>query len=59
MKKIITKALKNILIIIIIYLSALFLYETYQKYDYINECISKGRTKNWCEETWWELRMME
>ena len=37
---------KGVGYIVILALLFFFLYPYYQKYDYINECISKGRTKN-------------
>lgn len=59
MKKIVLKILKSILITIAVYLSVLFLYETYLEYDYVRECLSEGKARDWCKETWRELRMME
>ena len=51
--------LKIIMVIIIIYLIILFLFEWYLKSNYMSECLSNGKNENWCERTWFELRMME
>jgi len=59
MKKKIFKSLLIVLAILVIYLVLLFLFEAYLKHEYVNECILSGKMKDWCEQTWVELRMME
>ena len=59
MKKKIFKSLLVVLAIPVIYLVLLFLFEVYLKHEYVNECILSGKTKDWCKQTWVELRMME
>ena len=59
MKQKIFKTLLVMLTIILIYLVLLFLFEAYLKHEYVNECLLSGKIKDWCDQTWFEQRMME
>lgn len=57
--KIISMIYKSIGYIVILAIILFFLYPHYQEYEYLKECEQKGRSQEWCEQTWHELRMME
>ena len=59
MRNIVLKSTISILVIIVIFLISLFLFEGYMNHVCITECISAGRTNDWCEQGCFELRMME
>ncbi len=49
----------TVIFVILFGLALLFLFPHYQEYTYMKECKQKGRTQEWCEQTWLELKMME
>ena len=59
MKKYFLKSVGAITTLIVVYLILLLLFESYLKHEYIENCLSTGKMKDWCEKTWLELRMME
>ena len=59
MKRKALRVLLTIVICVVICLLSIFCFEVYQEREYMKECKSWGKTKDWCEQTWFELRMME
>lgn len=51
--------LYSIVVAIILGVGVFFLYPHYQKYTYTKDCQQTGRSKEWCEKTWFELSELD